>query len=131
VGCSGSLQAERHEWHDAEGVSRWQWFLIVDPSPALLQYLREQNTFGLVAGSFEPLAESPVWFRFDSQAVETFRSLDGGMHLAFRTKDHRIYASAHGFGFTKSTAMPKAVYTPGYLDSVGGLPNTSPSTPED
>ena len=32
------LQAERHEWHDAEGVSRWQWFLIVDPSPALLQY---------------------------------------------------------------------------------------------
>ena len=23
------LQAERHEWHDAEGVSRWQWFLIV------------------------------------------------------------------------------------------------------
>ena len=125
------LQAERHEWHDAEGVSRWQWFLIVDPSPALLQYLREQNTFGLVAGSFEPLAESPVWFRFDSQAVETFRSLDGGMHLAYRTKDHRIYASAHGFGFTKSTAMPKAVSTPGYLDSVGRLPNASPPTPED
>jgi hypothetical protein len=20
------LKAERHEWHDAEGVSRWQWF---------------------------------------------------------------------------------------------------------
>jgi hypothetical protein len=125
------LKAERHEWHDAEGVSRWQWFLIVDPSPALLQYLRDENAFGLVAGSGEPLREAPAWFRFDSQAVETFRSLDGGMHLAYRTKDHRIYASAHGFGFTKSTAMPKAVSTPGYLDSVGRLPNTSPPTPED
>ena len=123
------LQAERHEWHDAEGVSRWQWFLIVDPSPALLQYLREQNTFGLVAGSFEPLAESPVWFRFDSQAVETFRSLDGGMHLAYRTKDHRIYASASGAGFTKGAAAPSIAPAPISASSAGRLPNAPPPIP--
>ena len=42
------LHAERREWSDAEGVLKWEWFLVVEPSPALLKRLRDDNVFGLV-----------------------------------------------------------------------------------
>jgi hypothetical protein len=28
------LHAERREWSNADGVQKWQWFLVVEPSPA-------------------------------------------------------------------------------------------------
>jgi hypothetical protein len=123
------LQAERHEWHDAEGVSRWQWFLIVDPSPALLQYLRDENAFGLVAGSGEPLREAPAWFRFDPQAVQTLRAHSGGMQVSFRASDDRIFACASGAGFTKGAAAPSIAPAPISASSAGRLPNAPPPIP--
>ena len=42
------LHAERREWKDADGVQKWQWFLVVVPSPALLKRLRDDNAFGLM-----------------------------------------------------------------------------------
>ena len=123
------LKAERHEWHDAEGVSRWQWFLIVDPSPALLQYLRDENAFGLVAGSVEPLREAPAWFRFDPQAVQTLCAHSGGMQVSFRASDDRIFACASGAGFTKGAAAPSIAPAPISASRAGRLPNAPPPIP--
>jgi hypothetical protein len=122
------LQAVRHEWHDADGVSRWQWFLIVDPSPGLLQELREKNIFSLVPGSIEAMPEVPAWFSYDSGAVEPWRSRDGRMQVAFRSTDNRIFACAGGGGFTKGTAAPSVAVPPAPVSSAGRLPNQSPPT---
>jgi len=42
------VHAERREWKDAaDAVQRWQWFLQVEPGPALLAALRDPAVFGL------------------------------------------------------------------------------------
>jgi hypothetical protein len=123
------LHAVRHAWHDAAGVSRWQWFLIVDPSAGLLQDLRARNVFSLVPGTIPASREAPAWFSYDREAVASWRSLDGRMQLAFRHTDDRIYACASGLGFTKGAAAPSAAEPPATAGSVGRLPNASPPTP--
>jgi len=123
------LHAVRHAWHDADGVSRWQWFLIVDPSAGLLQDLRARNVFSLVPGTIPAPREAPAWFVYDREAVASWRSLDGRMQLAYRHTDDRIYACASGLGFTKGAAAPSAAEPPATVGSVGRLPNASPPTP--
>jgi hypothetical protein len=103
--------------------------LIVDPSPALLQYLRDENAFGLVAGSGEPLREAPAWFRFDPQAVQTLCAHSGGMQVSFRASDDRIFACASGAGFTKGAAAPSIAPAPISASSAGRLPNAPPPIP--
>ena len=41
------LHAERREWSDAQGLRKWQWFLVVEPSAPLLKRLRDDNVFGI------------------------------------------------------------------------------------
>lgn len=124
------LHAERHEWSDAEGLLRWQWFLVVEASPALIQYLREDNAFGLlpVAEASTPV-EAPTWFRFDPRAVSTWQSPHGGMQLMFGKNDNRLYATASGRGFTRGAPEPAPAAIQG-SSSPGRLPTSSPPTPE-
>lgn len=30
-------------------LAKWQWFIVVQPSPELVKYLRDDNAFGLVS----------------------------------------------------------------------------------
>lgn len=124
------LHAERHEWSDAEGLLRWQWFLVVDASPALIQYLREDNAFGLlpVAEASTPV-EAPTWFRFEPRAVSTWQSPHGGMQLMFSENDNKLYATGSGRGLTRGAPEPAPPALQG-APNPGRLPTRSPPIPE-
>lgn len=69
--------AERRDWSDAEGVTRWDWFLEVQPGPALMAWL-DTNPFSLHKSEAPqpaiPPAEAPrpEWFPKES-AARSFR----------------------------------------------------------
>jgi hypothetical protein len=126
------LHAERHEWSDGEGVNRWQWFLIVEASPDLITYLREDNAFGLVPGSVEPIREAPAWFSFQPDEVAVLKSPMGGMRLMFAKKASTIYATSSGAGFTKGAPEPVTDFiAPASTrpPASGRLPLTMPPNP--
>ena len=101
------LHAERHEWSDADGLQRWQWFLVVKASADLVKYLREENAFGLLTGSAAPeVSEAPAWFRFDPEEVTTMKAPQASIVLMFSKKDNTLYATASGRGFTKGAPEP-------------------------
>ena len=114
--------AERHEWRDADGLVRWQWFLVVSASPELIRYLRDDNAFGLVPASAAPaISEAPAWFRFKPEDVTVLQSSHTGMRLMFSKSDHTLYATDSGSGFTKGAPEPppasQGAQTPGRIPS--------------
>ncbi|MFO0202819.1 MAG: hypothetical protein ACK528_06770 [Alphaproteobacteria bacterium] len=114
--------AERHEWRDAAGLERWQWFLVVSASPELIKYLRDDNAFGLVQASTAPVvSEAPNWFRFKSEDFTVMRASHGGMRLMFSKSDNTLYATDSGRGFTKGAPEPlptaQGAQTPGRIPS--------------
>lgn len=119
------LHAERREWTDADGLKRWQWFLVVEPSPGLVKYLREDNAFGLVRGSAGLLdREAPGWFVFKPDDFSMFRSPHSGMRLMFSKADNVLYATDSGRGFTKGAPEPARQAAP--PSASGRLPTTPP-----
>lgn len=125
------LHAERREWGEGEGLKKWQWFLVVEPSPELLKYLREENAFGLTAATPIPAAEgTPDWFAYQEADVETLRTRTGSMRVSFHRTKPLLYATAFGAGFTpgaKEAAAKPA--QPARPELAGRLPRTSPPTP--
>ena len=116
------LHAERHEWRDEEGLLRWQWFLKVKASPELIQYLRDDNAFGLVpASSKVRVGDAPAWFRFDPEEVNALQAPHGGMCLFFSKSSNTLYATASGRGFTKGAPEPapavQGAQAPGRISS--------------
>jgi|GEM_PF-850397 len=124
------LHAARHEWSDAEGINRWQWFLIVEASPDLITYLREDNAFGLIPGSAGPVHEAPAWFAFKPEEVSVLKSPIGGMRLMFAKDAATLYATSSGLGFTKGAPEPAAVQSPPLsAPAPGRIPSTPPPNP--
>jgi hypothetical protein len=123
------LHAERHEWRDADGLQRWQWFLVVQASPELIKVLKDDNAFGLVPGSTISLnPEAPDWFVFKPDDFATFQSPHSGMRLMFSKTNNTLYATDSGWGFTKGAPEPlKQVPQP---SAPGRLPTTPPPTPK-
>lgn len=96
------LHAERREWKDADAdaVSRWQWFLEVEPSPAIVRYLREENAFRLKSCQTITLpADVPPWFIRDTKNARILSEPGGGMQLIFTAGDAKLYAMGRGGGF--------------------------------
>ncbi len=92
------LHAERREWSDAAGVKKWQWFIVVDPSPQLVKFLREDNAFSLApARSVPQFANAPAWFVFEPGEVEILHAPQGSMSLCFSKTTGRLFATDHGF----------------------------------
>ncbi|RYD33806.1 MAG: hypothetical protein EOP86_12490, partial [Verrucomicrobiaceae bacterium] len=92
--------AERREWSDAEGVTRWEWFIEVNASPDLLKYLREDNPFGLRRTSPAPLPEGPpAWFTFAPEEVDVLKSGTGRLQMIFSKHNNKILATSSGNGF--------------------------------
>lgn len=119
------LHAERRDWTDADGLKRWQWFLVVEPSPELVKYLREDNAFGLVRGSVGVLdPEAPSWFVFKPDEFSIFQSPHAGMRLMFSKTDNVLYATDSGRGFTKGAPEPVRQAAP--TTASGRLPTTPP-----
>jgi hypothetical protein len=119
------LHAERREWTDAAGLKQWQWFLVVEPSPELVKYLRDDNAFGLVRGSVGVLdPEAPSWFVFKPDEFSIFQSPHAGMRLMFSKTDNVLYATDSGRGFTKGAPEPAKQAAP--PTASGRLPTTPP-----
>lgn len=126
------LHAVRHEWRDAEGVTKWQWFIAVKASPALLKYLRDDNAFGLLPAKSARLpGERPAWFSFDPGEVSVFKSPRGKMQLVFLTQNHTLYATDAGGGLQRGAPEPVPAVPPAQATSVRGrIPTTPPPTPK-
>lgn len=124
------LHAERREWADAEGVRKWQWFLEIEPSPALIKNLRESNHLALTpTSSAEIPADAPGWFSFLPNEMDTLKRSGGSLQLCFNKKGTRLYATERGVGFTKRTEVPDANPVAQTVNP-GRLPTTSPPNPK-
>lgn len=123
------IHAIRREWLDEEAVSRWDWFLEVEPSPEIIRHLREDNAFGLIrAASAEIPAEAPAWFTRETAGSQIFTSAGGGMQLIFTAGDTRLFANGSGGGFRRGVPEPAAPQ----LESnpTGRFPDSRPPVPE-
>lgn len=120
------LHAERREWSGTDGLQKWQWFLVVEPSPALLTRLRDDNAFGLFpAASATAIGNAPDWFRFDADEVSVLKSPQAKLQLIF-AKDHpTLYATDSGLGFRPGAPEPTQPM-PQQAPVPGRLPTTPP-----
>ena len=110
------LHAERHEWSDAGGLQRWQWFLVV-------------NAFGLVPGSTVSVTpEAPGWFVFKPEEFSIFQSPQSGMRLMFSKTGNTLFATDSGLGFRPGAPEPAKPAPPPSAPAPGRLPMTSPPT---
>jgi hypothetical protein len=101
------LQAERREWSDAEGVRRWQWFLVVEPSPELVKYLRTDNAFGLLPStSFPAIENAPDWFAIRPEEFDVAQAPHGNMRLFFHKTRPLLHATSSGTGFRPGVTSP-------------------------
>lgn len=127
------IHAERNEWSDAEGLTRWEWFIGVKASPELLRYLREENAFGLSPAPAAVLPEGrPAWFTFDPAAVTVMASRRGKLQLIFDNGSNQLFASDSGNGFQRGAAAPVPAVvnpSPGPAPVSGRLPTTPPPIP--
>jgi hypothetical protein len=119
------LHAERREWTDAAGVKQWQWFLVVEPSPELVKYLREENAFGLVPASTVPeMTDAPAWFAVRPGEVDALRAPHGRLQLFFSKTQRLLYATSSGAGFAKGAPEPSQQVP--QAPAPGRLPTTLP-----
>jgi hypothetical protein len=125
------LHAERREWSDAQGVRKWQWFLVVEPSAALLKRLRDDNAFGLApASSAADIADAPKWFAFDANEIVVMKSPSSEMQLIFSKGGKVLHASDSGLGFRPGAPEPAKQAPPSSAPTPGRLPSTPPPTPK-
>jgi hypothetical protein len=98
--------AERREWSDAEGVTRWDWFLEVQPGPALRTWL-DTNPFSLHKSESPtpaiPPAEAPrpEWFPKEATGFEVFVSSSSSFLMLLDPATQKIYLSDSGGGLAK------------------------------
>lgn len=134
------LHAERREWRDGNGVSQWQWFLAVEPSPALVKYLRGENAFGLAtdtsgapaaaAGRAGDYQKPPAWFPSTAEGFDVLRSPSSALRLLFSKTANQLYATDSGHGFRPGAPEPAAAApasAPG--SSLRRLPDAPPPNP--
>jgi hypothetical protein len=122
------VHAARYEWHDAEGVTKWAWFIELKPSPGLVKYLRDENAFGLTrTPSVTMTDERPAWFNFNSTKAVVMKSAQTKLQLIFMTADNTLYATDSGFGTRRGAPEPtKPAPT---VPVPGRLPTSPPPSP--
>jgi len=123
------VHAERYEWHDADGVTKWHWFMEIKPSPELIKYLRDDNAFGLTRTSSVTWSdERPAWFNFDSSQAVVMNSTQAKLQLIFKAAENTLYASDSGAGMRRGAPEP-AKPTPA-APIPGRLPTSPPPSPK-
>jgi hypothetical protein len=128
------LHAERREWtkDKANGVDRWQWFLAVEPGPALKAWLREQNPFSVrpVGNADAPeIKDAPAWFPSDnSGCIVHTGGTTGSLVFLWSRKGNTLYVTGSGTGFQPGAPDPAKTAAATPTDSGGRLPQTPPPT---
>ena len=101
------LHAERREWSEqGKDVREWQWFLAVQPSSGLSEWL-QTNPFSL-SPSTEPLkyngaAPKPDWFPNDFSGFEILKAPQSRLVIIFSAEKNLLYAMDSGAGFAPPT----------------------------
>jgi len=105
------IHAERRVTASADGeqVERWQWFIQLQPDPALLETLRNPESFSLlvlapgVAPRPWPLiaTPAPAWFPSASASpeFEILQAPSAGLTVLYRARDTTLFATDSGSGF--------------------------------
>ena len=104
------LHAERREWsQQGKDVREWQWFLAVNPSPNLAEWLKT-NPFSLPVFNdlykYEGSAPKPDWFPNDFAGFEIHKAPQGRFVLLFSAEKNLLYAIDSGAGFAPPTRNP-------------------------
>lgn len=110
------LRAERFEWlADDESLTRWQWFIELNPSPELLGWLSDPETFGLIRSEpgsairtwADKSSPPPEWFPLPETAseFEVRQTPTGHFSLLYRKSDNTLFAADSGEGF--AAAVPR------------------------
>ncbi len=98
--------AERRDWSDSEGVTRWDWFLEILPG-ASLQTWFDTNPFSLrkIEGAVPqiPAAEAarPEWFPKEASFFEVFQSSTSSFLMLRDPATKKIYLSDSGGGLAR------------------------------
>lgn len=105
------------EWlEDGTEVSRWEWFIEVQPSAELKQWLRESNPFSLATIEAAQLpagaAAAPDWFPESARDFEIRQSRDGQMSILFGQKRNLIFATASGYGLARGVPVAETLTRP-------------------
>ncbi|MCW1887003.1 hypothetical protein OKA04_19850 [Luteolibacter flavescens] len=105
------LEALRIESSGEDGVSRWAWFMKLQPSETLLRDLRDPTTFGLIpVGPPKPILPEymapPTWFpSIDGEpGAEVFQHPTQALTLLYLGAENVLYACDHGRGAALSKA---------------------------
>ena len=122
------LHADRREWSDAQGVTRWQAFLAVEPGPALREWLAT-NPFSLakVPALSGEIPNPPAWFPKNFEGLTLQQAPIGNMAMLTAAGGSPVYFTDHGKGFARPTETP----TPAKPAPVPAnrLPNAPPPIP--
>jgi len=104
------IEAQRREWSDPDGVTRWEVYLAFEAGPETVRWLAT-NPFGLSAASAAPaaFANAPTWFPREPQGLELLAAPDGKFVQLSDPKTGRTYIASSGGGFTRpvTTAAPE------------------------
>ena len=121
------LNAERREWQDKDGLSKWQWFIAVKPSPALVDHLITDNAFMLVKAAKPLPAELPEWFQPPAETVTNYTNPGGTFHILWDKEKNLLHATDSGSGFRPGAPDPARAITAAQPE--GRLPTTPPPKP--
>ena len=127
--------AEHREWTKdrADGVARWQWFLAVEPGPALKVWLREQNPFSVhpVGNADAPgIKGAPPWFPIDfSGYIIHTGGTTGSLVFLWSRKGNTLFATGSGTGFAPGAPGPATPAAAPQAVTQGRLPLTPPPNP--
>lgn len=131
------LHAERQEWSDAEGLTQWAWFLVVQPSADLSRYLQKENAFGLVEATSARMPPGhPSWFVIPPGEAKIYQSPRGNLQLIFPAAGGKLYACDSGKAFQRGAPSPAVAKPdptlppPSPGPAPGRLPNTPPPIPK-
>lgn len=123
------LGAERKEWSNEEGVSRWYWNLTVKPSEALVNYLITNNAFMLVrSNSPVESCDLPEAIANYSEGFETYSDASRKFVLLWNKQENLLHATDSGTGFLPGAPEPAAA-PPVARHPEGRLPTTPPPSP--
>lgn len=121
------LHAERREWENNHGISKWQWFISVKPSQALLQHLIDDNAFMLTkreSGGTPLPAGAPAWFPKVLTQGEIYTNAPGSFLLIWDKEQSLLHATDGGSGFHVGAAHAPRPIAKG--QEPGRLPMTPP-----
>jgi hypothetical protein len=108
------IHSARMAWVDASGIQCWEWFLVLDPSKALVNFLKDRNPFDMLTLGGEIAVSSPrrpSWFPATSAGLTAQQTPDRAMQVLTDPKTGRLFCRSEGREFTNAT-QPVPVLAP-------------------